>query len=469
MGFDTYLLVDGDVLLDWRKHASPLPRLLFRHDQVEMNVRLGADREDSEDPVQVRYRTTASGALENLEAAGFGWSATVAAYDEVRLIRGGASGILMAELWAARNEDEDLAEPENDETSESLRRAEQTLQQFLAVPPEVDLERLGRVMLHTWTDPAREEPFLIGDLSYDGDLPTAHEASWQAWRIAHEAGIPDSHAAARAAESLAVLDRSAPLLAWPIVLCTFLRALPATAEIALDLSEDASQYATDDHFHVEQYATKYWESATESLVGEARVMGRLWGVLAAFDNNLGREYWFARATDLMTRSRIVSSDSERTAKEKGDALELLVEAVLRTEEPELVVVEKNLRTDVEEVDLVVTNSLNDPFWIAHRSPLLLIECKNWSARVGIDELRVFESKIKDRGALCRVGIFVGLSGFTEPFLKRLRAFHAADGVIFAVDGNDLEKLIAAKTRLSEWLRSDGILRSLGGRAGFSRS
>ncbi len=467
MGFDTYLLINGDVLLDWRKYASPLPRLLFRHDQVETHLRLGADQEEFEDPVEVRYRTTASGALENLEAAGFGWSATVAAYDEVRFMRGGASGILLAEVWTARKEDEeddDLSYPGGEEITEALR-AEQTLQQFLALPPEVDLDRLGRVMLQAWTDPSREQPFLIGDLSYDGDLPAAHEASWEAWRIADEAGIPDSHAAARAAESLAVLDRSAPLLAWPIVLCTFLRALPATTEIILDLSQDASQaYATDDDFDVDEYATKYWESATESLAGEARIMGQLWGVLAAFNNSLGREYWFARASDLMTRSRLLSSDSERTAKEKGDALELLVEAVLRTEEPELVVVEKNLRTDVEEIDLVVTNSLNDPFWIAHRSPLLLIECKNWSTRVGIDELRVFESKIKDRGALCRVGIFVGLSGFTEPFLKRLRAFQAADGVIFAVDGKDLEKMIAAKTRLSQWLRSDGILRSLGGRA-----
>ncbi len=34
MGYDTTLFVDGRVVAMWRKHASPLPRLLYRHDQA---------------------------------------------------------------------------------------------------------------------------------------------------------------------------------------------------------------------------------------------------------------------------------------------------------------------------------------------------------------------------------------------------------------------------------------------------
>jgi hypothetical protein len=36
MGFDTYLYIGDRVALQWRKHASPLPRLLFRYDQLRI-------------------------------------------------------------------------------------------------------------------------------------------------------------------------------------------------------------------------------------------------------------------------------------------------------------------------------------------------------------------------------------------------------------------------------------------------
>ena len=102
-----------------------------------------------------------------------------------------------------------------------------------------------------------------------------------------------------------------------------------------------------------------------------------------------------------------------------------------------------------------------PFWIAQGSPLILIECKNWTAKIGVPELRVFESKIRDRGALCKIGVFVSMSGFTKPFLERLKSFQVAGGVIFAIDGVELGSLVTSKTRLTDWLRGDGIRRSLG--------
>jgi hypothetical protein len=101
------------------------------------------------------------------------------------------------------------------------------------------------------------------------------------------------------------------------------------------------------------------------------------------------------------------------------------------------------------------------FWVAHGSPLILVECKNWTEKPGMPELRIFESKIRDRGALCKIGIFVSVSGFTKTFLKRLKKFRSADGVIFAIDGADLEWIVTSKMRLTDWLREEGIRRSLG--------
>lgn len=128
----------------------------------------------------------------------------------------------------------------------------------------------------------------------------------------------------------------------------------------------------------------------------------------------------------------------------------------------LTVIEKNFRTTEEEIDLLLSNNLREPFWASQGSPLMLIECKNWKKKVGVPELRVFESKLRDRGALCRIGIFVSLSGFAKTFLERLKTFQADGGIIFAVDGDDLAQIVNSKQKMTDWLRESGLKRALGG-------
>jgi hypothetical protein len=125
------------------------------------------------------------------------------------------------------------------------------------------------------------------------------------------------------------------------------------------------------------------------------------------------------------------------------------------------VVEKNLRTEEEEIDLVLSNGLSDPFWSTLTSPIIFVECKNWSKKAGVPELRVFESKMRDRAAICRIGIFVSRSGFTSTFMTRLKAIQADVGMIFAIDGIELAELVSSKRRITDWLREEGLRRSLG--------
>jgi Holliday junction resolvase-like predicted endonuclease len=231
------------------------------------------------------------------------------------------------------------------------------------------------------------------------------------------------------------------------------------------LTEDAVvNEDVHDEVSAREYATTYWSGASESLAQQARTLERLFAVLAGSNEGAGAEFWFARASDLLERVQSLTSttdDDDLTTRARGDALESLVDALMRTEEPELRVIEKNLRTTEEEIDLVLKNGLSDAFWSTLSSPLILVECKNWSRRAGVGTLRVFESKMQDRGALCRIGIFVSMAGFTEPFLTRLKVIQAEGGVIFAVDGRDLATLVTSKRRISDWLGDEGLRRSLG--------
>jgi hypothetical protein len=122
------------------------------------------------------------------------------------------------------------------------------------------------------------------------------------------------------------------------------------------------------------------------------------------------------------------------------------------------------KTREEEIDLLLANDLADPFWTGLSSPIIMVECKNWkeSNKPGVAELRVLESKMADRRSICKIGIFISMSGFSDTFMTRLKAIQSDGGMIFAVSGDDLFKIVTDKIKLSDWLKIDGLRQSLRG-------
>jgi hypothetical protein len=267
----------------------------------------------------------------------------------------------------------------------------------------------------TWAD----QVVIFKDMTYDSPiLPTAGFDS-EIMKAADERGI-DKYGVGRAAESFALLYRDAPMLAWPLLLSILLHHLPEDTPVSYVLTEDAHERDVLTLEAAQEYLEDYWLESAEYLVSQASALGKLFGVLASFDSKLGQEFWFARASDALGRLDNMAADkTSHTTKARGDALETLVDALLRTEEPELSV-RKNFRTAEEEIDLVLVNGLTNPFWSSQASPLVFVECKNWSERVGVGEIRIFESKMRDRGAICKIGIFVSMGGFAKTALVRLK-------------------------------------------------
>jgi len=136
------------------------------------------------------------------------------------------------------------------------------------------------------------------------------------------------------------------------------------------------------------------------------------------------------------------------------------QSLLKTEAPQLVVTEKNFSTREEEIDLVLRNNLPAPFWISQHSPYVFIECKNWALPVGVAELRTFESKIDDRKAVVRIGIFVSAAGYYKTFVERLKIIQTKNiGIVYAITLADVRGLIERRERLSDWLLGDGAMRA----------
>ena len=95
-----------------------------------------------------------------------------------------------------------------------------------------------------------------------------------------------------------------------------------------------------------------------------------------------------------------------------------------------------LKTETEEIDLVILNKSTEPFW-QKESQLILVECKNWSSKCGKNELVIFKEKIKNRRNRSKLGFFISWNGFMETFSKEDVRTSQGDILLVPVTGEEI--------------------------------
>jgi CheY-like chemotaxis protein len=141
----------------------------------------------------------------------------------------------------------------------------------------------------------------------------------------------------------------------------------------------------------------------------------------------------------------VAVQSEADPNRKGKLLEELMALVLKTV-PGFHQATTNRRNEREEIDVLVRNESSDPFWANERTSYILVECKNWSKPVGVEELRNFVHKVDRKFDRCRLGLLVAPGGFTGPLREELRAERRGDKLVVLVGRDDLAALVASNDR-----------------------
>ncbi|MCD2497883.1 restriction endonuclease [Microbacterium nymphoidis] len=453
MGFDTYFDVADRTLIDYRKQAGDLPRFVF--DSSDAVIEGGSDEDQ---PDSVDFVTTAEGALAVLEAQGFGWNACVAAYGAVR--GGGIAGSLLTGMYMAEKY---FKKGKKGKIENARCDAEKRIEKEAEATPHDDLTALGQLLAASWLDETVDKPLFLNEFLW-GDIPERSTGQIsQVISAAQEAGV-DPLPPARAIEALGSLFREARLVAWPILMTVFMTHLPSDTSVSYSLSGGMDEFEIVDRSSAQDFVDKWWTGTGEAVADYARNLGVLFGVLADFEGRLGPQYWFGQAIAALDHLEALNVDrSTSTNKQRGDALERLVEALFNAEGPELVVAEKNFRTEEEEVDLVLRSNLPDPYWAAQKSPYWFVECKNWSTPVGVPEIRIFESKMDDRKSTVRVGVFVSTNGFYTTAVERLKSAQVKDvGLIYAITLEDIRGLLNRRQTLSSWLLNEGAMRAFGG-------
>jgi len=112
----------------------------------------------------------------------------------------------------------------------------------------------------------------------------------------------------------------------------------------------------------------------------------------------------------------------------------------------------------EEIDVVVANHGKSGFWLSLQSPLILVECKNWTKPVGSPEVRDFAGKLLNHHVLAKIGFLIAGSGFTSAATDAIRRMSRGDSLIVLLTLTDMLSFPAHDQCLADWL--DGRIASL---------
>jgi Restriction endonuclease len=128
---------------------------------------------------------------------------------------------------------------------------------------------------------------------------------------------------------------------------------------------------------------------------------------------------------------------------KGKLLEQIISDLLSLV-PSLKIIGKDVNSGIEEIDLEIQNENSIGIWTEFER-MIFVECKNWSDKVGSNEIRNFEGKL--RNFWLHAGIFVAVKGFTGRDREngavgqnKLR-FKQEGFIIILLDGKDLDDIL----------------------------
>jgi dCTP deaminase len=137
---------------------------------------------------------------------------------------------------------------------------------------------------------------------------------------------------------------------------------------------------------------------------------------------------------------------ERDIQTKGRLLEDLIENLL-SQIRGIKTIKKNARLKSEEIDIIVQNNVDDTFWKTLGNPLV-VECKNWSSKVGTDEIGNLVVKMNALSPDVKTGILVAVNGISGNSYRdaqlRRREYRQKGIYIVVIERTDLERVAAGK-------------------------
>lgn len=139
------------------------------------------------------------------------------------------------------------------------------------------------------------------------------------------------------------------------------------------------------------------------------------------------------------RELVAVVENSQSSNDKGRALEELIIRFF-SGIPGLSINNIRVKTETEEIDIVLLNNSGDPRY-RRESVFLLVECKNWSSKIGKNELVLFKEKIENRSSRCTLGFLISWNGFAETVTKEMLRGSREEVLVVPIGGEEIKRAI----------------------------
>lgn len=367
----------------------------------------------------IGFEATVKQVISNLDKLGLTLDFFISTYATYRntLIKWDL-GILHGQLEAIKHFKNDKADAMIEQTKSKIRRIEQS-------SPSKDIHSAIQIL---------KEKIDIKSMLLDDEsiIPSMNHASLET-----EFDDPFIIEALSFGTFLTYISENLPEIAWLYEIRLILATMDSRTKVKLDMSE----------WVAEGLDMNIINESIEWLGLKAKTYAKTFDAILGGQETYNIEYERARLIEGWRKLNSLKG----TDITKGVQLEDFI-SILFHKKFGFSVVSKRLVADTQELDIILKNSSKNDFIRNFSSPFILIECKNWSSPVGVEEARVFESKCREAGKKINLGIFVALNGVTKPFKTHLNNI-SRDGLsIIIIDNKNIEEfLYSVDLNIENWL------------------
>jgi len=178
-----------------------------------------------------------------------------------------------------------------------------------------------------------------------------------------------------------------------------------------------------------------------------RILHSVQNKIGAIVNEIADEYSSFKSLDFP--ELIERVENEKDSNTKGRLLEELMNKFFSFVNGFEII--ERLKTETEEIDLVILNKSTIPLW-QKESSLILVECKSWSSKCGKNELVIFKEKIINRKGRAKIGFFISWNGFAETFTKEDLRSSQGNILVIPVTGKNIKEALSGSIEeyLEKW-------------------
>ncbi len=146
-----------------------------------------------------------------------------------------------------------------------------------------------------------------------------------------------------------------------------------------------------------------------------------------------------------TKTEVKSPESQAKWKQFEVFLENLFNAIEGIEVTEI------KQADDEQIDLVIKNNINKPFWLNLKTPVILWEAKNWSSKTPVKEIAILDSKLWGHNNFSRMWFFISMNWFTDVTDLKLERLWATEKIIVKITWDDIKTLLETELNPIDWI------------------